>query len=127
MINITYDSSKLESLIKGLDGVERLFPEQVYVALTASVLDIRNDAIKNAPKDTGTLARSIDWKVPRGSSSMIGYVGSNLVYAKIHEFGGQTGRNHSVTIQGKHYFERAIQANSAAAKERFRKLELLKR
>lgn len=46
--------------------------------------------------DTGTLLRSIKYTVD--SNRSIVYIGTNIEYAAIHQFGGKAGRNKSVKI-----------------------------
>ena len=48
--------------------------------------------------DTGQLAASIRVNVAQESGLITVEIGSNKVYAAIHNFGGQTGRNRSVTM-----------------------------
>ena len=61
--------------------------------------DIANQARRNAPYKNSV--NSLD--VIAGGI----FGGKAIRYAAIQEFGGKAGRNHSVTIQGKHYMERA--------------------
>ena len=49
--------------------------------------------------DTGTLLKSINYKRWRNGVS----IGSNLVYARIHQLGGRTGRNRSTKIPKRPY------------------------
>jgi phage virion morphogenesis protein len=49
--------------------------------------------------DTGRLRGSIGYEVGPDSVS----VGSNLVYARIHQLGGKAGRGHSVTLPPRPY------------------------
>lgn len=73
--------------------------------------DIANQARRNAPYKTGALRNSI--RVQENSVNTLDviaggvYGGKAIRYAAIQEFGGKAGRNHSVTITGKHYMERA--------------------
>lgn len=73
--------------------------------------DIANQARRNAPYKTGALRNSI--RVQENSVNSLDVIaggifgGKAIRYAAIQEFGGKAGRNHSVTIQGKHYMERA--------------------
>src|SRR3989304_768029 len=71
-----------ELVSKGLESGVMVFMNQlqnrVVEKLTGIVLHIR----------TGTLRRSITNQVFRSGPKIIGKIGSNLVYARIHEFGG---------------------------------------
>lgn len=73
--------------------------------------DIANQARRNAPYKTGALRNSI--RVQEASGEIVEVIaggklgGKNIPYAAIQEFGGRAGRNHSVTIIGRHYMEQA--------------------
>lgn len=49
--------------------------------------------------DTGRLRGSIGYEASPSQVS----VGSNLVYSRIHQLGGQTGRGHAVTLPARPY------------------------
>lgn len=123
MIEIKYDSGKLNSIIAGLSGAVRDFNQQIYEATFDSLLDVRTTVVKPGyvPKRTGTLARSITSAVSRSSNTVAGAVGTNVVYAAIHEFGGVTGRKKSVHIQPKRYLTRAVQDNESKIRDRFKR------
>lgn len=72
--------------------------------------DIANMARGNAPYRTGALSNSIRVEENAGTVSIIAggkYVGRNIPYAAIQEFGGNAGRGRKAHITGKHYMERA--------------------
>lgn len=72
--------------------------------------DIANQARRNAPYKTGALSNSIRVEENGDFVEVIAggqYGGKDIRYAAIQEFGGTAGRNHSVSIEGKHYMERA--------------------
>lgn len=52
-------------------------------------------------QDTGTLRSSITYKVATGGMEV--FIGSNLQYAAVHQFGGKAGRNLSTTIPARPY------------------------
>ena len=75
---------------------------------------VANQARDTAPYKTGALRNSIrvttlgsrdDVYVAAGGS--VG--GKSVPYARIHELGGWTGRNHAVYIQPKHYLANSLQ------------------
>lgn len=75
--------------------------------------DIANRARDIAPYKTGALSNSI--RVENNGDFVEVIAGGksgnrNVPYARIQEFGGYAGRNHSVRITGKHYMERAKDA-----------------
>lgn len=49
--------------------------------------------------DTARLKKSIDY----AATSDLVMVGSNVVYARIHQLGGQTGKGHKVTMPARPY------------------------
>ena len=78
----------------------KAFSKAVKVGLLRMGLEVRNQAGENAPYLSGNLRRSLTSKSAKGAIyeySRKGLeqsvaVGSNLVYARIQEFGGRTGR-----------------------------------
>lgn len=99
-----------EQLIANLRRIsENVRSQAALEAVTAGGKQIEDQARINAPVKTGALrnsASTISQNVQNGAEAVIGFRG--LPYARIQEFGGQAGRNHSVTIRGKHYLGRAI-------------------
>ena len=61
-------------------------------------------------KKTGTLKRSIKEDVRREGTGVRAVVGSGLIYARIHEYGGKAGRGHAVTIPMRQYLRPALEA-----------------
>lgn len=129
MFILQYNSDQMAKLSAGLPNLKDAVLGAMYEAVFSTILDIRNTAKSPGyvPVKTGDLKRSIDSKVERGAGQVTGYVGSNKDYARIHEFGGRAGRNHSVFIQPKYYFTRAIQENQEKTKSKFQKLLALKK
>lgn len=106
-----------------------MFKSSLKTAMKQSVIDVQSTSKKAGyvPVKKGDLRRSITHEVTVMADSVIGRVGSNKVYAAIQEFGGDTGRNKSVHIQGKFYLTRAVKDNEDKMKERFKKLVAIKR
>ena len=52
--------------------------------------------------DTGRLRRSITYRAGH-SKAIIGPIGTNVVYARIHQVGGYAGRQHKVKIPARPY------------------------
>lgn len=103
-------TAKLKQIDTDLRGLVAL------QAVNAGALQIENKARMNAPVLTGALrnsASTIAKNTPTGAEAEIGFRG--LVYARIQEFGGRAGRNHSVYIRGKHYLENAIKSEQGLA------------
>jgi HK97 gp10 family phage protein len=107
-------------------------------ALVAGGLDIVNDAKEKSPILTGTLRRSIhigghtdktpDFKEGEGYSDLgkreknVIYIGTNLIYAAIQEFGGVInnawGKGISVTIPPHAYLRPAFDLNIEKVKKK---------
>ena len=103
-------------------------------AVNAGAIQIQNRARINAPVRTGALRNSVSTiskQTGNGAEAEIGFRG--LAYARIQEFGGtiyaknkpylvyrvngQWRKSKSVTIKGKHYFERSINHASGDARD----------
>lgn len=128
-LKVEYSKTKMDVLVKGLQGAPAQIQLGLKEAMFASVLQVHRTAVQPgyAPFQTGTLRRSITFTVEESQGRVWGAVGSNLVYAAIHEFGGRTGRNQSVQIQPKRYLGRAVEENRDFIRDRFRKLKVLKK
>ena len=114
---------------------DELNSEYLYKAMAEACAVVRNDAITNAPQQTGALKRSIDFEVSADGTE--GVVFSNLEYAPYVEVG--TGRYASkgggrdtpwryenkdgwVTTEGQRaqpYLEPALQQNTSKIRECF--------
>lgn len=127
MIYLVVNSQKFSNFQSRLEKRLAELPEQIFQAIELSALDIQTRAKQPGyvPIDTGTLRRSITHKTIRSGADVTGYVGTNVKYARIHEFGGQTGRNHSVTIVPKLYLTRATKESREAIAKRFKALALI--
>lgn len=129
MIKVVYDKNKLDGIIDGLEGSPDAIRAGLEEAMFSSLLQVHSKAVPNAPYKTGTLRRSLSWAMSNGISGgrIEGAVGSNLVYARIHELGGNAGRNGSVAIKGKRYLGRAVDASQNDIKKRFASIRILKK
>ena len=111
-----------EQLIANLKKIDGSIRNKVALdAVTAGAIQIGDKARQNAPVKTGALRNSaginpkakdsptkvITKMETSGAEAEIGFRG--LAYARIQEFGGMAGRNHSVKITGKHYLGNAIE------------------
>ena len=57
---------------------------------------------------TGTLRRSINERVAQTADSTTGQVGSNIIYARIHEYGGTVARHSKKGVGRTVYQERSF-------------------
>ena len=108
MLEIRF-SRDLNSLLKtALKEVPRKVTNALEVAMRTIAMEMRNQAGSLAPFKTGTLRRSIT----TFSNAEEAVVGTNLVYARIHDLGGMAGRGKSVRIpkfKGRGYLTPAFQ------------------
>ena len=82
-------------------GIQKALIElegEIKSKISGKVLNVR----------TGTLRRSIGNKIFRRGDSIVGFVGSNVVYAAIHEFGGMAGRGRKVKIPERSYLRSTL-------------------
>lgn len=124
-MQIKLDTKELSVFAKALANESDKLRTELKKAMVSSVLDVQTTAKKPGyvPLDTGNLRRSITHDpVKFKGNGIVGIIGSNLDYAAIHEFGGKTGRNHSITIKPKRYLQRAIEDNEDKIKDRFKRL-----
>lgn len=98
MITYKFDQKQLNALKKATDSAS--YKKAVDVALFNIGEDVSKTGKDKSPFDTGTLRRSIESKVTTGKYVEIG---TDVVYARIHEFGGRTGRGHSTVIKARPY------------------------
>lgn len=93
-----------------------------HTALTATQLELsrtshpRRTPTPSAPGSppsliTGTLRRSIvaTPAAPAGPGRWVATVGGTVIYARIQELGGQTGRNHATTLPPRPYLRPAAE------------------
>ena len=121
MADYTIQLTGTDELINNLKKIDGSIRNDVAAkAVTAGAIQIGNKAWQNAPVKTGALRNSAGINPDVNGSltkvitrsqgdevtAEIGFRG--LSYARIQEFGGLAGRNHSVNIKGKHYLQRAI-------------------
>lgn len=90
------------------------------LSLQQSALEVQNKAKRLAPFLTGNLRRSITHEVKPLSAK----IGTDVVYARIQEFGGRAGRNRKVRIppyKGRGYLRPALKESVNKIKEIFNK------
>ena len=130
-IRVEYDKKKIDRLIEGLEGAPQAIRDGLYEVIGSSLMQVHRIAVQPgyAPRKTGTLVRSLTWSIASGIGGGIvfGAVGSNLPYARIHEKGGDTGRNKKTHIIGKHYLERGVNESTPDIAKRFAKIQVLKK
>lgn len=115
------NTSALTGNVRKMSVLSDIIDDKLYEATFDSLLDVEAGAKQRAPFRTGNLRRSINHNTERSVQRIVGYVGSNLEYARIQEFGGVAGRNHSVRIQGRHYLGESVEVNKKKISDRFKR------
>lgn len=80
----------------------------------------RNLSNRVLKKRTGRLHDSWSWRIAAANRGWVMSVGSDCVYAAIHEFGGWTGRNHATKIPKRRYVSKAVISTKAAVRKLMR-------
>jgi len=113
MAKLTIDASEIADFAKDLARESSELSKNLTGAMTTSALDIQTTAKKPGyvPIQTGNLRRSITHRVKTSGKTIAAIIGSNLVYAAIHEFGGGN-------IRESRYIQRSIEDNSSKIRER---------
>jgi phage gpG-like protein len=79
---------KIKNMIPAIQARSLEAMKLSVIELTARVKEKLSDDVLHVR--TGTLRRSITGKVSESGTQVIGTVGTNIVYARINEFGGKT-------------------------------------
>lgn len=100
-----FKSVALENALRNLGKI----PEQLGKIGSVVTTEIkRNLSGRILQRRTGRLHDSWEWAVSALNAGWRLVVGSDVVYARIHEFGGWTGKNHRTKIKKTRYVSRAI-------------------
>lgn len=110
MINVTFDLrqvGRIKNLYKGVDKVlrqrlaliGRLLKKEIAVNLSGRVLNVRSGTLR------GSWRRHIVSRLPDGYRL---FLWSEVPYARIHEYGGMTGRGHRTRIPKRPYVTPAV-------------------
>lgn len=75
-------------LMRNLDKLSKRVDEALYKGLTTATFEMAATAVRLAPRKLGNLARSILPDLTRYRANRAMYVGTNLIYAPIHDKGG---------------------------------------
>ena len=70
---------------------------------------IQYQGMQNAPVLTSALRNSFRTESRNVGSGAVAEIGPHVVYDRIQEFGGYTGRGHRAYIKGKFYLTRAVE------------------
>ena len=94
MLKLDLNSQLAARFSRAMNENPKKVDDSMEISLTEIALFIHGKAGTWAPYDTGNLRRSLNWK----ANSREARIGSNLVYARIHDLGGQAGRGRKVRI-----------------------------
>lgn len=124
-MNITV-SLQAETLLARLAGTEsrlrtglRSAVERLSIGVQAAV---KEDKLSGQVLHvrSGTLRRSINRVVTETPSGVFATVGTNVVYAAIHEYGGATGRNGSVQMPVRSFLRSTLAERETTIRETLR-------
>lgn len=113
-----FRSKRLIGSLRKLGGLEAVV-HRVGKRLRAEVR--RNLSGKILQRRTGKLWSSWDFRKVALSDGWRVVVGSDVVYARIHEKGGMAGRGHRTRIPKRRYATRALVAQKDNIRKAFRK------
>ena len=106
-MNLTFSVAGGEFRSLKLDATIANFEKNLKAGITASVIMVEGDIKKNELTGqilnvrSGALRRSITHRVTRLPGGWQGQVGTNLIYAPVHEFGATIRAKHSAYLRFK--------------------------
>ena len=107
MSNFTIEGT--DELIKTLSKIDAgVRNEAALDAVEEGGAAIMFRLVQNAPVRTSALRNSIRIESRKTASGAEAEIGPHVIYARIQEFGGNTGRGHRTYIKGKHYLEKTV-------------------
>ncbi len=86
-LEITFDMSEIHAMARKYEGGDRIVKAEATAAMTRTVIDIEQGAKRLVPVLTHNLQRSITHEVVATGGDITGRVGTNVVYAKVVEYG----------------------------------------
>ena len=120
MINIKKGKGN-DAFLKKFDNITKKFANKaIGVAVFRTSREMRNEAAKNAPYKKGDLRRSVTVE----HKKLTAKVGSNKVYARIQDLGGQAGRGLKATIKGNKYLTNAFKKATEKTLPKYIKQEI---
>ena len=117
-IKLSAESGRTIEKLKSLPNTLR---KALVLSVDQGALEIQNRSKELAPYKTGNLRRSITKSLIPASGGLSQRIGTDVVYAAIHEFGGVTGRGHRTRIKARPYFRPAIKEKTPKIKQIFEK------
>jgi len=100
-----FKSLALAEALKNFGQLPKLMVELGQV-VTENIKNNASGTILNIR--SGRLWHSWNWRVSAINNGWQTTIGSDCVYARIHEMGGYTGRNHKTHIPARHYVSLAL-------------------
>jgi phage gpG-like protein len=117
MIQVTINQADLKKLLNKLDTDIRgqVIMDSLYLSAQYLTGWIQTNRLTGPRPQylgvvTGRLRSSITASPTiKSGDTYTAKIGTNVVYARIHEYGGQTGRKHATTIPARPYMRPAIE------------------
>lgn len=143
MLKIAFDQGKFEKMVKAIHGAPNEIKEGMRVAMESSLMEVHGKSVQNSPFKTGNLRRSLQWKSEVGTNKIVGAVGTNLIYARMQEFGGTIVAKSAkflvfkgsrgwasvkkVVVPAKHFLGKAITDSRESIRQRFSRIQAIKK
>lgn len=103
MISFKLDEGQLKDLLKKTDSSKTKKAIDIAFRRIGDAMELKAKTL--APWKMGNLRRSIKTQQSKDSVT----TGTDVIYARIQEFGGAAGRGHKTIIKGKPYMTPALQ------------------
>ena len=104
---------KSVALVAALRNLGRIPDQLVEIGKILTVEIKRNLSGRILQRRTGALHGSWDWAISAANAGWRLAIGSDVVYARIHELGGWTGKGHRTKIKKSRYVSRAVIAKKS--------------
>lgn len=100
----------LDEMLKNLAKIDKGIRNDVALeAVQEGAAIIQARAVQNAPVLTSALRNSIRTESRKTGNGAEAEIGPHVIYGRIQELGGYTGRGHKTKIVGKFYLSRAVE------------------
>jgi len=112
MSTVTYDVkiNGVDQMLSNLMKIDQGIRSQVALeAVQEGASIIQTRGMQNAPVKTSALKNSFRTESHATATGAVAEVGPHVIYARIQELGGNTGRGHKTHITGKFYLSRAVE------------------
>ena len=100
----------VDQMLANLSKIDaRIRNDVALEAVQEGAAVIQSRAVMNAPVLTSALRNSFRTDSRKTAGGAIAEIGPHVIYDRIQELGGMTGRGHKTRIVGKFYLHRAVE------------------